>query len=288
MTALLSHVKTLHQEIDHLAALFADLNNPLIEHIGARMDELQEAVAALPTETDALRWWMWHSQAHQLRNLLTPIQGYARLMHIQPAQLGRTSYTPDENTQFERANNAANTINETLTAFVDEMRTLYRAEAEQPPQAMALHSALEGVWPIVRYTVHDTAVSLVPQIETDLPPVFYHPLHTTALIQHLIAVMSHEWMSYGPLTISTHARTDALALHFAAKGLRLSDEQWQGLFKNAADAVYYKRLTDMGGTLERLISQGTHDEGIILALPWAPPAVNAARSAEPSGTYPES
>jgi hypothetical protein len=284
MTTLLLQVHRLRQELERLAEMFASLKNPLIGHMIARIDDLDSTVAALPTEHDALRWWLWHSQAHHIRNLMTPIQGYARLIHIQPSQLELTSYSSEQDAQFERVNTQANILNEMLTAYVDEMRSLYHAEAETPPQAMPLESALEPVWPILRYTLRDTAVVLVPEIESGLPSVLYHRLHTTALIQHLVSVMGRDWMAYGPLTLKSQSEADTMALRFAAPGLRVTDEQWEGLFKTAGDEVYYKRLTSIGGSLEQIISQGTQEGGLILHLPWAPTALDAAQAPEhPNG-----
>ncbi|GEM_PF-2773787 len=269
MTVLLDQVKELRQQVDQLAALFTTLQNPLFDHIIARTHDLDVAITALPTDANALRWWLWHTQAHHLRNLLTPIQGYARLLQIQPAQIGYESYTDAEDAQFSRVNALCNAINEALTVLVEEMRTLYRVNAEMPPQALPLHIALAPVWPIVRYTLHDSAIILVQQIDPDTPSVLYHPLHTTALLQHLVATMGREWMAFGTLVIDNQREQDTMALRLVARGLRISDVQWEGLFKTAADQVYYKRLAAMGGTLERLTSQGTHEEGMAVHLPLA-------------------
>jgi len=283
MTTLLAQMDALSQQVSQLAALFASLENPLIEHVVARTNELAGAVRGLPTEHDALRWWLWFSQTHHLRNLLTPIQGYARLMHIQPGQLGREAYTQAEETQFERINIEANTLNYMLTAYVDEMRAIYRAEAEMPPQAITLTRALDPVWPILRYSLRDTAVVLVPQIDPTLPPVLYHHLHTTALLQHLVSAMGRDWMSYGPLTMSTQAEAHFAALRLAATGLKISQEQWEGLFKTAGDEVYYKRLVALGGTREQIDPRSTQEGGIILRLPWAPSQQDAT-SEQPNDT----
>jgi hypothetical protein len=283
MTTLLAQMDALSQQVSQLATLFASLENPLIAHVVARTSELEGAIRALPTERDALRWWLWYSQTHHLRNLLTPIQGYARLMHIQPGQLGRESFTTEEAIQFERVNAEANALNELLTAFVDEMRTIYQAEAETPPQAIALHRALDRVWPILRYSLRDTAVALVPQIDPTLRPVLYHHLHTTALIQHLVSMMGREWMAYGPLTMSTQAEEQSVALRLAATGLRITAEQWEGLFKTAGDEVYYKRLVALGGTLEQIDPRGTQEGGMILRLPYSP-LTSDAPSEHPNDT----
>jgi signal transduction histidine kinase len=257
MTVLLTQVLALRQQVEQLAHVFAGLKNPLIDHIVARMQDLEDAVKALPVEPEA----------HHLRNLLTPIQGYARLMHIQPSQLELTSYTHEQEVQFERVNACGNAINDTITIYVGEMRAIYQTHADLPPQAMTLTEALAPVWPIARYALRDKAVVLVPQIDADLPPALYHPLHTTALIQHLVAMIGREWMAYGPLVIRSVAEPEAAALHFAAVGLRVSQEQWEGLFKAAGDEVYYKRLTAIGGSLNLLHS--AQEGGVILRLPWA-------------------
>lgn len=269
MTALLAQVHTLNQQVEQLAALFAAFGNPLIEHIVARTQDLEEAIQDLPEEPHAARWWIWHSQAHLLRNLLTPIQGYARLMHIQPSQLELTAYTDEQDAQFERVNNCVNAINDSITVVVEEMRATYLTRAEQPPEALPLDAALETVWPIVRYTLRKTAVVLVPQIDSSVPPVLFHRLHTTALIQHLVSTMGCNWMSYGPLIVRSAAEPGSACLTFAASGLRVSPEQWESLFKAAGDEVYYKRLVGMGGTLDLLRPQGTQEGGMILRLPWA-------------------
>ena len=108
MTVLLAQVHTLKQQVETLADMFSALGNPLIEHIVARMRDLEDAIEGLPEEPEATRWWIWHSQAHLIRNLLTPIQGYARLMHIQPSQLELTSYTDEQDAQFECVNACVN------------------------------------------------------------------------------------------------------------------------------------------------------------------------------------
>jgi hypothetical protein len=269
MTVLLTQVLALRQQVEQLAHVFAELRNPLIGHIVSRTQDLEDAVKALPVEPEATRWWLWHSQAHHLRNLLTPIQGYARLMHIQPSQLEMTSYTHEQEVQFERINACGNAINDTITIFVNEMRAIYQTHADLRPQAMTLTEALAPVWAVMRYALRETAVALVPQIDPTLPPVLYHSLHTTALIQHLVSMMGREWMAYGPLVIRSVAEPQAAAIHFAAVGLRVSQEQWEGLFKAAGDEVYYKRLIAIDGSLDALTPHGTQEGGIILRLPWA-------------------
>ena len=275
MTVLLTQVHTLNQQVETLADMFSALGNPLIEHIVARMQDLEDAIEGLPVEPAATRWWIWHSQAHLIRNLLTPIQGYARLMHIQPSQLELTSYTDEQDAQFERVNACVNAINDTITIFVEDMRALYQTSAELPPDTMTLDIALAPVWPILRYTLRDTAVVLVPQIDPNLPTVLFHPLHTTALMQHLVSMMGREWMAYGPLVVRSAAEPTSAGLHFAATGLRISQEQWEGLFKAAGDDVYYKRLIAMGGSLEQLTSQGTQEGGIVLRLPWGSASIQS-------------
>lgn len=275
MTVLLAQVHTLKQQVETLADMFSALGNPLIEHIVARMRDLEDAIEGLPEEPEATRWWIWHSQAHLIRNLLTPIQGYARLMHIQPSQLELTSYTDEQDAQFERVNACVNAINDTITIFVEDMRAIYQTSAELPPASMTLDIALAPVWPILRYTLRDTAVVLVPQIDPDLPPVLFHPLHTTALMQHLVSMMGREWMAYGPLVVRSASEPTSAGLHFVATGLRVSQEQWEGLFKAAGDDVYYKRLIAMGGSLEQLTPQGTQEGGIILRLPWGSTSIQS-------------
>ena len=274
MTLLLTQVHALREQVDQLAEMFAALKNPLMEHIVARTQDLEDAVKALPSESDAKRWWLWHSQAHHIRNLLTPIQGYARLMHIQPAQLEIESYTGEQAAQFERVNACANAINDTVTVFVAEMREIYQASADVPPEATRLSEALEPVWPILRYCLRDTAVVLVPQIDPDLPLVMYHSVHTTALIQYLVAKIGLEWMAYGPLMMRSSAEPEAAYIQFAAMGLRVSQDQWESLFKGPGDDVYYKRLVAMGGSLDLLTPHGTQEGGILLRLPWATTAQN--------------
>lgn len=269
MTALLTQVHVLREQVEQLARMFATLKNPLIEHIVARTQDLEDAVKALPDDPEATRWWLWHSQAHNLRNLLTPIQGYTRLMQIQPSHLGMESFTEEQNTQFDRVNACGNVINDTISVIVTEMRSTYQTHAEKPPQPLSLTEALAPVWPILRYNLRETAVILVPQIDAEMPPVLYHPLHTTALIQYLVSVMGREWMAYGHLIVRSIAEVETAAIQFAASGLRVSQEQWEGLFKGAGDEVYYRRMVATGGRLDLLTPQGTQEGGIVLRLPWA-------------------
>jgi signal transduction histidine kinase len=268
---LLQDILTAVDELTARVPLNAQ-QKPFVTHIRQTAERLHAQTSDLPP-TEYAMWRIVPALGDDLKQAVTGLYGYARMLLDHPAQFGGATIPdaqrPPLETIYERGI--------TLAQLIDRLHQQAFDQRKAQRTAKAVHFDLNMlIWqniPVYRYWLRDDAIKLTTDFPNGLPPIVGRPYHIAALVQHVVVFTAQTFMAYGDVKISANydATARVVRLRIFFMGLTITPEIRATLFERSGREMYQQQMDAQG------IRWATeHDPGYGSSLVFAFP-IRAAR-----------
>lgn len=217
-----------------------------IKHIQKTTSELLKATQPMPSSALALQRII-PTLGDSFLQQQAALFGYAKLLLDHPESFGGASLTSSQQYHMRRIYEFGQSLYE-LTEEIQKSALKERIQ-QQKAQAVRVELAplLQAEIPILNYVVSKKPV----QLTLNVNPVaaITSPYHLSALLQHIVTVLSHELMAYGHIQIKSYRSIQSAVIDIFCTGIQLDTEEVDTLFSKNGRYLYPRRLQKDGGSL---------------------------------------
>jgi hypothetical protein len=215
----------------------------------------------------SLIWINWSFLRFALQSCLTPIAGYTSFLLNMVDKTGEKmfSLTPHENALLQNCYSTAQRISRNLT----HMRSfkIYAYPHDERVYKVAPHVIAKTLWSSLAYSRSCEFAALLPNPLPRLPAVLYHPSLVLHFLHSICLDLEQSEREEPPrrvICMQLRSAEHGAEICLTVQGDHFSLPSWEYWQKSSE----YKRLRELGGTIEPLTWDEGYGQGVVMRLPW--------------------